>query len=177
MLVKLHAQRYFVRQTSEDLFHTHTVLFSYLPFTSAVSLTPPFAPLRSMPRLQCPVLGCSSWNNSWGKKSYPLPSADSFTLQLEARIDVSLNNRICAPCWKRHRDHTMGLDGRTRAVPTVASSHSTHSYLQSSTLFPPPTPLFSLLLPWPLCPLLLLRQPASSLPSSLVSSSPPYPAL
>jgi hypothetical protein len=108
------------------------------------------------PNKQCPVHGCGVWSNRWGGKTYPLPSPDVFTLQLDAQVDVSVNNRICQPCWKRHRDHTMGLDGRTR-VPVTSSSpldallSAIHSPPSSSS---PPSP--------------------PSLPS--MSSPPPTPA-
>ena len=108
------------------------------------------------PNTQCPVHGCGVWSNRWGEKSYPLPSADILTLQLDTAISPYVNNRICQPCWKRHRDHTMGLDGRTRVVPTVSSS-----------------PLDALLSPLPSAPASLPSPPSlSSLPSP-----PPNPAL
>jgi hypothetical protein len=72
--------------------------------------------------IRCPVQGCGKRKDEWGKKSYPLPSPDIFTLQLNAQIDVTINNRICQPCWSRDRDHTMRLDGRTRVVPMTSSS-------------------------------------------------------
>jgi hypothetical protein len=72
--------------------------------------------------VRCPVQGCGKRKDEWGKKSYPLPSPDIFTLQLNAQIDVTINNRICQPCWSRDRDHTMRLDGRTRVVPMTSSS-------------------------------------------------------
>ena len=75
-----------------------------------------------MPRLQCPVQGCKRWDSFWGKRSYPLSSPNAFTLQLNAQIDISINNRICSKCWDRHKDHTLRLDGRTRVAPTVSSS-------------------------------------------------------
>jgi hypothetical protein len=116
-----------------------------------------------MPQPRCPVLGCGKRKDDWGKKSYPLPSPDIFTLQLNAKIDVTVNNYICKPCWKRHKDHSMGLDGRTRVVPkpsaspldvlvsavTAHPSPSSASPSSSSTLpslsalsseSPPPTP-------------------------------------
>jgi hypothetical protein len=96
---------------------------------------------------QCPVNGCSVWSSRWGAKSYPLPSAGSFTLQLNSLVDASINSRICQPCWKRHNDHAMGLDGRTRVVPTVSSSPldallsaAIHPFLPSPPPSNPPTP-------------------------------------
>ena len=71
---------------------------------------------------QCPVNGCGVWSHRWGKKSYPLPSADFFTLQLASPIDLSINNRICQPCWERHRHHTIKLDGRIRVHPIASPS-------------------------------------------------------
>ena len=108
-----------------------------------------------MPPSQCPVLGYGLLSHRWGKKSYPLPSADIFTLQLASIIHLSVNNRICQPCWERHTDHTMRLDGRTRVVPTVSSSplDALLSALFPLLLSPCPLHLLSLL-----CPLLLLLQ-------------------
>ena len=100
-----------------------------------------------MPQIRCPVLGCGRRKDEWGTKSYPLPSADTFTLQLNALVDVSINNRVCQRCWERHRDHTMGLDGRTRVVPTVSSSPidallsaAINPFLPSPPPSNPPTP-------------------------------------
>ena len=95
-----------------------------------------------MPLVQCPVLGCGSWSSSWGKKSYRLPSPDVFTLQLDSTIDVSINNRICQPCWERDKNHTMKLDGRTRVHPIP--SPSPLEALLSAVSIPlpqPPVPL------------------------------------
>ena len=125
MLAEQHAQPNFVRRSSELLFHTHIHLFSCSPSTSwrGFQLGRSWAcpPMSSMKRC-CPVSGCGERSDRWGKKSYPLPSAGSFTLQLNAQLDVSINNRICQPCWERHRDPTMRLDGRTQVAPTVSSS-------------------------------------------------------
>ena len=74
------------------------------------------------PNTQCPVHGCGVWSNRWGNKSYPLPSTHSFTLLLASTVDVSINNRICQPCWKRHHDHNMPLDSRTRVHPIASPS-------------------------------------------------------
>ena len=91
------------------------------------------------PNLQCPVHGCGVWSNRWGKKSYPLPSADILTLQLDSTIDISINHRICQPCWERHKNHTMKLDGRTRVHPI--SSPSPLDALLSAAVSPlPPSP-------------------------------------
>ena len=96
---------------------------------------------------QCPVNGCGVWSSRWGAKSYPLPSSGSFTLQLSSLVDASINSRICQPCWKRHNDHAMGLDGRTRVVPTVSSSPldallsaAIHPFLPYPSPTNPPTP-------------------------------------
>jgi hypothetical protein len=116
-----------------------------------------------MPPLQCPVLRCGTRSHRWGKKSYPLPSPDVFTLQLDVLIDVTINNRICQPCWERHRDHNMGLDGRTRVAATGPPSQSSSSPLDA---------LLSVISP-------LSSSSASppSLPShSSASSFPPTPA-
>ena len=88
------------------------------------------------PNLQCPVHGCGVWSNRWGKKSYPLPSADILTLQLDSTIDISINHRICQPCWERHKNHTMKLDGRTRVHPI--SSPSPVDALLSAAISPLP---------------------------------------
>ena len=72
--------------------------------------------------VRCPVSGCGKRKDEWGKKSYPLPSADVFTLQLNHQVDVAVNNRICQPCWKRHHDHTMDMAGRTVVVPPDSTS-------------------------------------------------------
>ena len=101
MLANQHARRESIEETSEDLLQTHTQLFSYPPSTSAVSPADSFSLLWSMPLVQCPVLGCGSWSSSWGKESYPLPSADILTLRLDSTIDTSINHRICQPCWER----------------------------------------------------------------------------
>ena len=83
--------------------------------------------------------GCGAWSHRRGKKSYPLPSPDVFTLQLDERMDVSVHNRICQPCWERSRDRTMPLDGRTRVVPSQASSaSSTLDVLASAAVHPHP---------------------------------------
>ena len=147
-----------IEQTSEDLFQTHTQLFPYPPSACAVSRVCSFLFLPSiMPVTQCPVNGCGEWSNRWGEKSYPLPSANIFTLQLASTVDVSINNRICRPCWKRHRNHSMGLDGRTRVAPAVFSS-----------------PLDALLSAASICPLPLSLPPSSSSDASL---PPPPPTL
>ena len=147
MLAEQHAQPNFVRRSSELLLHTNTHLFSRSPYTSAVSFVSSFSLLFVMPLLRCPVHGCGTWSSEWGKKSYPLPSLDIFTLQLNALVDVSINNRICQRCWERHRDHSMKLDGRTRVVPNVSSSPldallsaAIHPFLPSPPPSNPPTP-------------------------------------
>ena len=80
-----------------------------------------------------------------GKRSYPLSSPDTFTLQLNAQVDVSINNRICSKCWDRHRDHAINLDGRTRTVPPTSSSSPLDALLSAaiSPLPPSPAPLTS----------------------------------
>ena len=104
-----------------------------------MSLVDSFSLLLLMPLVQCPVLGCGSWSSSWGEKSYPLPSADLFTLQLSSSIDLIVNNRICRPCWKRHRDHKMALDGRTRVYP-IASPSPLDALLSAAISPLPPAP-------------------------------------
>ena len=122
MLAQRHAQRDSIEESSEVLFQTHTQLFSYPPSTPAVSIVWYCLVLRVMPPSQCPVLGCGLLSHRWGEKSYTLPSADIFTLQLASTVDTSINNRICQPCWKRHKDHTMKLDGRIRVHPIASPS-------------------------------------------------------
>ena len=120
---------------------------------------------------QCPVAGCGVWSIRWGKRSYPLPSVNIFTLQLDSTIDVSINNRICQPCWERHKDHRMPLDGRIRVHPVA--SPSPLDALLSAAISPLrlAPPHFPLLLALPLC-LLLLHQRASSHPPLPTRLSP-----
>ena len=160
MLAEVHAQRYFVRRSSELLFHTHIELLSYPPSSYPLSWVCSFLFLQSsMPVTQCPVHGCGAWSNRWGTKSHPLPSPDSFTLQLDGQVATTVNNRICQRCWERHTDHTMGLAGRTRVTPTVSSS-----------------PLDALLSA-AIIPFLLSPAPLSSPPSvTSLPSPPPTPA-
>ena len=117
---------------------------------------------------QCPVAGCGVWSNRWGKKSYPLPSANIFTLQLDSTIDVSINNRICQPCWERHKDHRMPLDGRIRVHP-VASPSPLDALLSAaiSPLPPCPSPL-----PSPPC---VASLPSPPTPARIITPSPAYP--
>ena len=75
-----------------------------------------------MPLQRCPVHGCGTWSSEWGKRSHPLPSADTFTLQLNTQLDLSIHSRICQRCWKRHADHTICLDGRIRVIPPTSPS-------------------------------------------------------
>ena len=132
------------------------------------------------------MLGCGARNDRWGKKSYPLPSPDIFTLRVIPDIDVTVNSRICKPCWKRHMDHTKGLDGRTRVVPpnpmsspldallsvisppsssssssssSSPSSSSTSLSLTSSHLFSPPTPAHVVACSLPLPPTTIICTP------------------
>ena len=98
-------------------------MFSYPPSTCAVSRVCSFLfPPSIMPVTQCPVHGCCEWSNRWGKRSHPLPSADTFTLQLSTQVDLSIHSRICQQCWKRHADHTICLDGRIRVIPLTSPS-------------------------------------------------------
>ena len=170
MLAEVHAQRYFVRRFSELLFHTHTELLSYPPSSYPLSWVCSFLFLQSsMPVTQCPVHGCGAWSNRWGTKSHPLPSPDSFTLQLDGQVATTVNNRICQRCWERHTDHTMGLAGRTRVTPTVSSSPL--DALLSAINPLPPSPVH---LPSPPC--------VASLPSApptlarLIIPFPAYPS-
>ena len=141
MLAQRHAQRDSIEETSEDLFQTLIQLFSCSASTSAVRFVDSLSLLSSMPLVQCPVLGCGSWSSSWNKKNYPLPSANIFTLQLASTINLSVNHRICRPCWKRHKDHRMPLDGRIRVHP-IASPSPLDALLSAaiSPLLPSPPP-------------------------------------
>ena len=117
-------------------------------------------------------------SDRWGKKSYPASLCrHAFTSAAQLRsMDVSTtNNRICQPCWERHRDpHDEAGWTDAHVVRPISSPlpHSTHSSLQPSALFPLPHLLCPLLLLSPLCPLLLQPQPASSLPFLPSRSSP-----
>ena len=175
MLAQRHAWRELIEETSEDLFHTRTQLFSNPPSTSAVTLGPPFFPLHTMPRQQCPVLGCGSWRSSCGEKSYPLPSADVFTLQLNSAFDISINNRICRSCWKRHKDHKMALDGRIRVHP-IAFPSPLDALLSAAIvpLLPPPAHLSSAP---PVTSLPSLPSLPPPTPASVITPSPAYPSV
>ena len=142
MLVELHTQHEMTSESSKEQHQPQPRLFSYLQSTSPVIVVWYWLVLRLMPPSQCPVLGCGRLSHRWGKRSHPLPTADSFTLQLNAQVDVSSNNRICQPCWKRHSDHTTSLDGRTRVVPPTSSS-ALDTLLSAviSPLAPSPIPL------------------------------------
>jgi hypothetical protein len=137
-----------------------------------------------MPPSQCPVLGCGTLSHRWGKKSYPLPSLDILTLQLNAEIDVTVNNRICQPCWERDRDHTMRLDGRTRVVPMTSSSPldallSVISPLPTFSTSPSTPPFLSSPLPSPptpahvITPFPAFRVASPPTPLRRTHSSPP----
>ena len=88
-----------------------------------------------MPQIRCPVLGCGKRKDEWrGRKAgYPPPSSNVFTLLLSTDVDVSLNNRICETCNKRHRLHSPGGDSlldslpqhRTRLISYQPIEHST----------------------------------------------------
>ena len=149
-----------------------------------------------MPYTQCPVQGCGKWSHVLGKKSYTLPSPDTFALQLIPATDVTVNDHICQPCWKRYKNPDMPLDGRTRVVPPIpspspldallsaispfsspSSSTTSSSSLSShsSSFFSSPTParVFAFNLPLPpttICP--PLRRTHSS-PTVLDVSPPP----
>ena len=110
-------------------------------------------------KLHCPVAGCGERSDRWGNKSYPLPSLDVFTLQLSFAIDLSINNRICQPCWERHRHHTMKLDGRIRVHP-IASPSPLDALLSAAIS---PLPQTSVLLSSP--------APSTSLPSDTLTQA------
>ena len=122
-----------------------------------------------MPLTQCPVQDCGRWSSSWGKKSYPVPPADSFTLQLNTHSDVTVNNRICQRCWERHRDHTMQLGGRMRVVPTVSASPL--DALLSAAISPlPPSPI-----PLSSPPPVASPPSAPPTPARVITPFPAYP--
>ena len=150
--------------------------------------------------VRCPVEGCGKRKEEWGKKSYLLPSPDIFTLKLIPDINVVVNDRICQPCWKRHKDPTMGLDGRERKAPptplpspldallaalsplpsssTSSSSSSTSpSTLSpaSSHLFSPPTPARVITFDPPVLPTTIISTPLRRTHSSppVLDLSPP----
>ena len=120
------------------------------------------------PNSQCPVHGCGVWSNRWGEKSYPLPSVEIFTLQLASTVDTSINNRICQPCWKRHKDYTMKLDGRVR-VHLVASPSPLDALLSAAISPLPPSPS-----PPPSHPC-VASLPSPRTPARIITPSPAYP--
>jgi hypothetical protein len=74
-------------------------------------------------------------------------------------VDASINNRICPPCWKRHADHGIALNGRARVVPSTVTSST------------PLDALLSAISPLP-------SSSSSSAPSlHCLSSPPPTPAV
>jgi hypothetical protein len=83
---------------------------------------------------RCPVQGCGRWSHRWKHHGYSLPATSVFTLQLDASIDTRRNNRICGECYKRHFDHTVSLDGRTRVVPSQPSASASAASDGVSTL-------------------------------------------
>ena len=125
--------------------------------------------LHVMPPLQCPVLGCGLLSHRWGKKSYRLPTPDVFTLQVNSTIDVSINSRICQPCWERHKNHTMKLDGRMRVHPIAAPSPL--DALLSAAISPLPPSLNSL----PSPPTLASLSSPPPTPARIITPSPVSP--
>ena len=123
-----------------------------------------------MPQIRCPVLGCGKRKDEWGKRSYPLSSLTAFTLQLNAQLDVAVNNRVCSKCWDRHKDHTVRLDGRTRVAPTASASAL--DALLSAAISPPPSAAIAL--PFPPSPPILASLPYPPLtPARVLASSQP----
>ena len=128
-----------------------------------------------MPLKRCPVLECGRWSNRWGKKSFPLPSADLFNLQLDPDLAIPSNDRVCRACWDRHTGHTKSLDGRVLAVKPSPSApsplSSSFSSLTSTALDPilssPSSPFFLPPLSAPLTSTAL-----SYVPSSYPTASP-----
>ena len=167
------------------------ILYTYSEFHAG-----PAWAISTMPRLllYCPVLGCEERSDRWGKRSYPLPSLSVFTLTLVDGVDVSISNRICQPCWKRHKDPTMGLDGRIRVVPPApssspldallsaispsllaATSPPSHPSLSSTSPSSLPSPFFSPPLPPASSPSTLHPRPLSSpLPSAALTPLLPF---
>ena len=100
---------------------------------------------------QCPVDGCGMWSSRWGRKHFPLPPPNVFSLQLANGVDVVVNNRICVKCYKCNVNDRKPLDGRTRVVPSATYSWATSSAAGIDTLIeaaeqndpptaPPPPP-------------------------------------
>ena len=124
-----------------------------------------------MPPSQCPVLGCGLLSHRWGDKSYNLPSPDVFTLQLNPAVDVTINSRICRPCWKRHKVHTMGLDGRARVVPTASSCPLDALLSAAISPLPPAAATAAVSLPSPASPTSLPSPPLT--PARVLASIQP----
>ena len=108
----------------------------------------------------------------------PFPSGVLSSSLGQHAFDVNTNNlfivdtgsRICRPCWKRHKDHRMSLDGRIRVQPIAAPSPldallsaaisplspSLHSFPSPPSLAslssPPPTPA-RIITPFPTSPI------------------------
>ena len=78
-----------------------------------------------------------------------------------------MNDRICDSCRKRHIDHSLPLDGRTRVIP-IPAPNPFLSLLNAAALpsLPPPPQPMELSFP----PLSLLPSPPSSPPRAPVSS-------
>ena len=79
-----------------------------------------------MPQIRCPVLGCGKRKDEWGgrKGGYPLPSSNVFTLLLSTDVDVSINNRICDACSKRHRATVVSLQPGPSSFSVAPNSSS-----------------------------------------------------
>lgn len=166
MLVALHTQHEMTSESSKEQHQPQQYLFPYSPSTSPVSVVWYWLVLRLMAPSQCPVLGCGRLSHRWGKRSHPLPSADTFTLQFNTQVDVSIHNRICQRCWKRHTDHTISLDGRTRVVPPTSSS--TLDVLLSAI-----SPAVSSAAALPAPPISSLSSPPAT-PAHVITPSPVY---
>src|ERR1700759_3419333 len=70
---------------------------------------------------QCPVRGCGRRRDTWKGKAYSLPPADVFTIMLDEQLTLPSNTHICHECYRRHHDHGVSLDGRTRVAPLQSS--------------------------------------------------------
>src|ERR1700744_4718664 len=73
------------------------------------------------PKRQCPVLGCGKWSNRWKGAAHRHPDRSVFTLMLDRQLALPSNTHICHECYRRHHDHDVSLDGRTREAPFQSS--------------------------------------------------------
>ena len=176
MLAQRHARRESIEGSSKLLSYTHTQLLSFSLWTTPASARPPFCPLAAMPRLQCPVQGCQRWDSSWGNKSYPLPSPDVFTLQLNSHHRrLYQQPHLPAVLGATQEPHDEAGTAVYVSSPSQLPHLSTLSSLQPSALSPLPLTLFPLRPLLSLCPLLLRRQRVLSRPLQPLRSFASFP--